>query len=110
MLKYLFLCAYGIDRSPTAVDVARQIALERGLELEASSRGFKKFWDFPDSYLKSYFDLFDEVFVMDSEMQERVLRTGYSAERVHCLDITDDYVRGDVHLVRELEFKLRDWI
>lgn len=101
---------YGIDRSPTAVDVANRLALKKGVELSASFRGLKKVWDFPDSYLKGYFDLFDKVFVMDDEMKERVLKTGYCPEKVVCLNITDDFVRDDPHLVFSLECLLNDHI
>jgi len=34
--KYLFLCSMGQNRSPTAARVARDIAKERGLDIEMS--------------------------------------------------------------------------
>ncbi len=33
-MKYLFLCSVGKNRSPTAASVARDIAKERGLDIE----------------------------------------------------------------------------
>ena len=107
-MEYLFLCSKGIDRSPTAVEVAEKIAKERGLELKAVSYGIDKVWNFPDFHLRIYFDTFDKIFVMEQRMKERVIKTGYPEERVHCLNITGDYVRGQAHLVAELEILLKD--
>lgn len=109
-MKYLFICKSGIDRSPTAMDVMDELAQKNRLDIEASRRALDSITFYSDEFLRGYFELFDVVFVMEKSMGERVLRTGYGDDRVVCLNIEDNYYRGQAHLVHTLEGLLTDYL
>lgn len=109
MLKYLFLCSAGEDRSPTAVNVAKRLAGEKGLEIEANYRGLSNIVDYAN-YLPEYFRLFDKIFVMEKWMEEIVVSNDYPSNQVFCLDINDGPSFGDDKLISDLEKKLRKLI
>lgn len=109
-MKYLFLCSAGEDRSPTAVGVAKRLAEEKGLKIEASFRRFRDFLDFPNYDVLSYLNNFDKVFVMQEEMRRLILERGYDSKRVFCLNIPDGPSFGEEQLISDLELALKKLI
>jgi predicted protein tyrosine phosphatase len=107
--RYLFVCAANRNRSPTAEEVARAAAAQRGLDLEVRSAGLSPFAERPLS--KEMADWADLIFVMEDYMMA-VLATTYGQDRrkIVCLDIPDLYERGDPVLVYILEEALRPYL
>jgi predicted protein tyrosine phosphatase len=106
MKKYLFLCSKGENRSPTAARVARDIARERGLDIEMSYGGVDT--GRSSSELSEYVLQYDRIFVMEPRMiTERLNRTPVDLRKVFCLYIDDAYNRDDLELVRILNQQLR---
>jgi predicted protein tyrosine phosphatase len=108
-LHYLFVCHANVDRSPTAEAVCRRIALENGLEIEASSAGMSRRAVRPVT--KEIADLADKVFVMEPDMvREMILEYGQNPAKIVCLDVPDIYERDEPRLVSTLEQKLYDYL
>ena len=104
-LRYLFVCCANADRSPTAEAVCRRMAVENGLDIEASSAGTSDRANRPVT--KKIADLADKIFVMEPDMVgEMVEEYGQNPAKVVCLDIPDIYERDELELVRTLEQKL----
>jgi predicted protein tyrosine phosphatase len=101
-LHYLFVCHANMDRSPTAETVCARIAIENGLEIEASSAGMSDGANRPVT--KQMADLADKIFVMEPYMaNEMVEEYGQNPVKIVCMDILDVYVRNDPVLIRRLE-------
>lgn len=115
--KYMFICAYGRARSPTAARVANVMAekagvniysehLAGGIEDEAlddlGRRGRKAF----GAMLRSY----NRLFVMEDDMAGMVQKYRVSSKKIVCLDIQDEYWPDSPELVGILEKKLKKWI
>jgi len=103
MEYHLCLCAKGIDRSPTAAEVARKIFLEKGLDIETSSDGFDdldKKYENPREYLKK----FVRFYVMEEYMRKGLI-SKYDIPNgdVVCLNIPDDYRRNNPKDKSDLE-------
>ena len=117
-MEYLFLCAYGWDRSPTAAFVALEIARRSGLEIRMSYGGIKYFLDELKTSpvgslrerLRTHLNDFDRIFVMEDYMAEGIIGVGVSRDKIHCLHIPNEYVRNEPVLKKLLEEKLKDLI
>jgi len=117
-MEYLFLCAYGQRRSPTAVYVAQNIARRKGIKASMSSFGIKPFLDeleicsapFFKDKLRKYLDVFSKIFVMEEYMARGIESFGIDMKKVHCLDIPDNYKRNEPALERILEEKLEELV
>jgi predicted protein tyrosine phosphatase len=113
-MGYLFLCAYGVNRSPTAVLVAQNIVRRKGIKAGMSSFGIKPFLEeleicsapFFRDKLRKYLIGFDRIFVMEEYMARGIENVGIDMKKVHCLDIPDNYKRNEPALERILEEKL----
>lgn len=106
-MEYLFLCSMGVDRAPTARDVARGIAKEKGLDIRMDSCGFDVLPQLhPDT--KNYLSRFDKIFVMEEYMERGILEE-YSVDRkkVVCLYVEDGLRRNDPDLIDIFENILR---
>ncbi len=89
----------GRDRAPTARDVARGIAKEKGLDIQMSSDGFDVLPQL-HSDTKEYLSRFDKIFVMEEYMQRGLLKKyGIDGRKVVCLMIEEEYERNDSELV-----------
>lgn len=102
-MKYLFVCGAGVDRSPTAAFVAKQIANRKGLEIEAGSLGLRLVLQNPE--FKPEFEKYYKFFVMEGWMAEKIRERGYNGEIV-CLDVDDNYDRGESELIELFKRKL----
>ncbi len=108
-LHYLFVCYANMDRSPTAEAVCRRIAVEHGLDIEASSAGTAHGAIRPVT--KQMADLADKIFVMEPGMAtEMIEEYSQNHAKVVCLDILDVYVQNDPILVQRLEAKLYEYL
>lgn len=103
-MRCLFVCGAGVDRSPTAAFVAREIAGARGVELETNSLGLNGVLNNPT--FKPEFDRYDKIFVMEEWMIEKIRERGYGGE-VDCLSVDDNYDRGEPELIRIFRERLR---
>lgn len=104
MKKYLFLCAVGQNRSPTAARVAKEIAREKDLELEASYGGY----DFleENKVSREHFDNYDLIVVMEDYMKKGLIELGIQKKKIRNLEIPDEYNRNDPVLVNILRNSL----
>ncbi len=92
-MKYIFVCNYGRNRSQSAAKVAREMSLERGLELETEYMAL-----FPEESpeyeekARRILEESDRIFVMTPEMKE-IVRARYfiSRRKITCLNVEDDY-------------------
>lgn len=118
--KYLFICAQGINRSPTAVRVANSLAKKAGIWAATGHRHLKGgiFNDELEDlgikgreYFATRLNHYDKLFVMDEDMMYR-LTERYKIDRgkIVILDIPDKYVVDSPALVGILEEKLKEWI
>ena len=105
-MKYLFVCGAGVDRSPTAAYLAREIAKERKLDVETHSLGLR---DFLKSPITGYFDRYDKIFVMEVWMIDKIREAGYKRD-ISCLNIRDEYEGAETLLERILKSKLEGLI
>ena len=106
-MKYVFVCKYGQDRSPTAAYVAEEIAKGKGIELETASLGLSE--DIGFDIRKKLFDA-DKVFVMEEEMIFDVRDIYKYGGEVINLDIKDSYQYMDKNLVDILKEKLERFL
>lgn len=102
--KYLFLCSMGVNRSPSAAKVGRDIMKERGLDIECEYAGLCNLnqgdFDLSLKFLNEY----DRFFVMEEEMKEILIeKYGIDKKKIHVFYIEDDYGRGDLELIGRLE-------
>jgi predicted protein tyrosine phosphatase len=108
-LHYLFVCYANMDRSPTAEAVCRRIAVENGLDIEASSAGTSCNAYRPVT--KKMADLADKIFVMEPDMErEVILEYWQNPAKIVCLNVPDIYERDEPRLVRTLEQKLYEYL
>ncbi len=103
MTRYLFLCAEGQQRSPTAATVARRLAARQGWRLEADSGGinYVRPAAVPDLQAR-----YDRYIVMEQYMADRLVALGVELTRITVLDIPDHYERGAPDLTQLLEEQL----
>lgn len=106
-MKYVFVCKYGQDRSPTAVNVAEEMAELRGIELIADSLGLIE--DTGIEIRKKLLDA-DKVFVMEESMIWDI-RSVYNFDgKIINLDIKDSYHYMDEKLIEILKEKLNGFL
>ena len=118
MLNYLFLCAYGQNRSPTAALMAQEIATGKHLDITMTYGCIKPSLDkleiCPTGPLKEklrrHLEGFAKIFVMEEYMAEGIRKVGVDMEKVHCLNIPDEYERNEPVLKSKLREKLEDLI
>ena len=78
------------DRSPTAARIFREIAAERGLEIEVESAGLQA--EGRRQLTKEMADSADKIFVMEQRMIRWVIEDyGQSRDKIVCLNVRDDY-------------------
>ncbi|MBS3075777.1 hypothetical protein J4429_04945 [Candidatus Pacearchaeota archaeon] len=113
-MKYLFLCAVGINRSPTAARIAYVIAKERGLDVQTFYGGIDSLLNAHDKTAfmqgkdpKAHFEQYDRIFVMEKYMKDGLEKTiGVEPQKIVCLHIPDEYLRDDMELVKILRNNL----
>ena len=106
---YLFVCRANVDRSRTAEDVCRGIAQHRGLAIDAASAGMSEAADNPLTQEQA--DKADLIFVMEEWMKKELLtKFKQPAGKVICLNIPDEFRRGDVLLQRMLRDALMPYL
>ncbi len=89
-MKYLFVCEGNADRSPTAARICREMANERGLELEVQSSGLKV--EGGRQLTREMAESADKIFVMEDYMVREVVQDYCQAEeKIVCLNVRDDY-------------------
>jgi predicted protein tyrosine phosphatase len=101
----LFICYGNLNRSPTAADVAKEIAEQKGLNINVASAGIAVYAENPIS--KFIADQADVIFVMEDYMK-KILEEyyGQKPKKIVVLNIPDVYSRNDPELVEILERKL----
>ncbi len=114
--KYLFLCAMGLNRSPTAARVAKDIASERNLDIEMTYGGIDYIINDMNTNmhlalqideLRAHFNEFDRIFVMEKYMQEGLEKIlNVSSRKIVCMNIPDEYRRDDPVLTGILQNSL----
>lgn len=119
-MKYLFVCLMGMDRSPTAARVAKSMAIERKVEIDAHSCGIAPYIAEAQNpsitserreEIRRYFDQYDTLFVMQEFMAENLIGLfNVNKDKIKCLDIPNFYQWEDSHLVDILEDRLDKWI
>ena len=98
----------GINRSPTASRVAKEIAQQNGLELEADYGGY---WPIKKNNTpKEHFDNYDLIIVMEDYMEKGLKELGIPNSRIRCLYIPDDYYRDDPILIKILKNSLQLYV
>ncbi len=106
---YLFVCAGNRNRSPTAEDVVRTLAAQKGLDIEVGSAGLSPFAE--RRLTKEMADRADLIFVMEEYMARELEDTyGQDPGKIVCLDIPDMYERGDPVLVYLLKEALKPYL
>lgn len=113
--KYLFLCAVGQNRSPTAAQVARQISRKKQLDIEMFYGGFHCLIPIPCSdkkqkEIKKELSQYQRIFVMEPYMRKELQEKHLFTKRIDCLFIEDIYNRSDPVLTRILKEKLEGLI
>jgi predicted protein tyrosine phosphatase len=87
------------NRSPTARDIAMEMAQRRGISLEACCVGMMK-PEMPDEIKKDY----DKIFVFEEWMRNTLLNKYHMPEeRVVFLNVPDMYSRFNARQKKELE-------
>ncbi|MBA4386662.1 MAG: hypothetical protein C0404_01705 [Verrucomicrobia bacterium] len=111
-MKYLFVCSFGKQRSPTAAEIATQMAKERGMPLVADYVGLKQPTHSGDiTVLKDRLNAFDRYFVMDHWMKVQLSeKYEIPEEKIVFLDIPDMFQKNDPVLMAVLREKLDRWI
>ncbi len=106
---YLFICQANVNRSRTAEDFCRRYAEHHGLPIEARSAGLSPLANTP--LTQALADQADLIFVMEAPMKRTVeTRFGQPPSKVICLDIPDEFERGDVLLIRLLRDALLPYL
>lgn len=92
-MKCIFICNYGRNRSPTGARIAKEMGLERGLELETEFMAlFPEESEEYEEKDKQRLEKCDNVFVMTSEIGDIIAKRYHiSGKKVINLDIEDVY-------------------
>lgn len=98
----------GINRSPTAARVAREIAQESNLELEVFYGGYHIIKE--NQVPKEHFDNYDLIIVMEDYMEKGLLKLGIEKSKIRTLMIPDEYSRDDLSLVKTLKCCLPQYV
>ena len=107
--KYLFVCRANVDRSRTAEDLCRGIIQHKGLAIDVASAGTSEGAENP--LTQDQADQADLIFVMEEWMRNEVLtKFRQPAGKLICLDIPDEFRRGDVLLMRTLRDALAPYL
>ncbi len=98
---YLFVCKANVDRSKTAEDLCRRVAQRKDLPINAVSAGTSPAAKKP--LTQGLADDADMIFVMEGWMKDLlVAKFGQPSGKIMCLNIPDEFRRGDVLLKRRL--------
>jgi predicted protein tyrosine phosphatase len=112
--KYLFVCAEGIDRSPTAADVTLALGNMFKVKLKTAYMGITNGIIYENERGidgKKNAKTYDKVFVMEKYMQRPMQNEYYVPKnKLTCLDIPNTYSRGEERLAKLLEEKLLSFI
>ena len=106
-IQYLFLCHAGAKRSPTAASVAREIAEEKGLDIEMNYGAADAIGKENAKYMKTHLSRYKKKFVMQKDIYDKLESIGVNMKEVFCLDIPDIYERQDNQLREILRRKLQ---
>jgi len=107
--EYLFLCHGGEKRSQTAVSVGREIAKEKGLDIEmthGSSDSINKNNQNIEYLARNLNNKYEKIFVMQDDIAKKLESIGIKTEKIYCLNIDDKYERNDPELIKILREKL----
>ena len=113
--NYLFLCAVGQNRSPTAAQVARGIANKKQLDIEMFYGGFDCLVPIlcsteKQEEIRKDLSQYQRIFVMEPYMRKELQEKKLFLWRIDCLFIEDEYSRNDPVLMKLLKGKLEDLI
>jgi len=104
---FLFVCTAGIQRSPTARDLFRNVESIKAKSAGVHSLAIKRI-------RQSMIKWADEIFVMSEKNDKHlsILRKRFdlSGKEVHDLDIPDVYPRDDPELINILKQKLQQYL
>ena len=114
-LKYLFVCFAGVNRSPTAVHVAKKMAFKKGIELEADFFGIITFNGQSKTSVREKCESYDRVFVMEDYIKKKLVEEYYvDPKKIHCFGIEDNYrIKREsdrILLEATLEQELDKWV
>jgi predicted protein tyrosine phosphatase len=111
MKNYLFICDYGVRRSPTAAMVARDLASKKGTKINADSGTIDLPFSGTKEQLGKYFNRYDFVFAMDERIANKLeSRLGIEKDKIINLDIEDNYEAYSDELITILRNKLKRYI
>ncbi len=97
------------DRGPTAVNICRRMASEKGIEIDAESAGLMV--DGGRQLTKEIADSADRIFVMEHYMKDLVIKDySQNSEKITAFNIPDNYEKDDPELVSWLEEELARWV
>jgi len=98
---YLFVCKANVDRSKTAEDLCRKVLRSNDLSIRVLSAGTSPAANTP--LTQDLVDDADVIFVME-EWMKALLETkfGQPSGKLICLDIPDEFRRGDELLQKKL--------
>ena len=103
-MKYVFVCSYGQDRSPSAEYVAEEIAREQEKVIETDCIGLEE--ENGLDIRKKLKDS-DKVFVMERRMAWDIKEIYKFESKVINLDVRDSYGCMDDKLIKILRDKLK---
>jgi len=104
--EYLFLCHGGAKRSPTAVSVAYELALERKLNIIAECGAADSINELNAAYMARNLSRYEKIIVMDRDIAIKLRALSIVNSRVFCLNIPDKYEKYDTRLREILRSKL----
>ena len=104
-MEYVFICYAGMNRSPVAADVARNLADKYNIKgFSAISCGIAGLFSINSDSVRKRLNMADVIFALDLEIADDLIKNGISPQKIHNLDIEDIYpIREYPELRKELE-------
>ncbi len=103
-MNVLFVCTFGLQRSPTAANVFWKLAQERGVAVNVKHAGISSIA--PHGVDRELIQWADKIYVMENLQKDFITGLDKTAEKkIEVLHITDNYLRDDSRLVAILRKK-----
>jgi len=109
-MKYMFVCAQGAIRSPTAASVAENLAGEKDLDIDVNYCGIELVKHFQTRFCGDGLKGYDKYFAMEKSIVSDLVSLGVLEEKIVCLNVEDIYSKNDFSLRKIMEDKLREYI
>jgi predicted protein tyrosine phosphatase len=106
--KYLFLCKFARNRSPTAARVAGDLALKKHINTSMNYCAYDIHINSDLNIFKVYLNQFSRFFVMEEYIKQGLIDLGIDKTKITCLNIPDIYKRDEPALTSLLEKILQD--